>query len=188
MERLKEEMLTKLKDQISTQTLEIEALQQRLQECENEQSKAVGALQQRLQEAEDKLAKETKERKKLSSEIETLKMKLRTDEELEKTKWRELSTSMKKEVKREVTENVSSLEKSIEKNENELKTLPASIKRARGKEISDMEDRMKDKVSKLKDQVTTSSQKQDTEEASYIDLVPSHFQLLIAIYNGMLHV
>lgn len=140
MEYLKENMLAELKDQISTQASVIEALQQRVQECENELSKAAderetqGTHIEQLQKGEEKLAKATDERKK---DIGALHLKLKTDEEIQKTKWKDLTRSMKEEVKREVTQNVDHLQTSIKQNEDKLKKV------ARRKDISDVEERVK---------------------------------------------
>lgn len=181
MEYLKENMLAELKDQISTQASVIEALQQRVQECENELSKAAderetqGTHIEQLQKGEEKLAKATDERKK---DIGALHLKLKTDEEIQKTKWKDLTRSMKEEVKREVTQNVDHLQMSIKQNEDKLKTLPEKIKVARRKDISDVEERVKNASQSAEEnekRLTEMSldtdrklrEKQLTEEVSY---------------------
>ena len=167
MEYPKENMLAQLKDQISTQASVIEALQQRVQECENELSKAAderetqGTHIEQLQKGEEKLAKATDERKK---DIGALHLKLKTDEEIQKTKWKDLTRSMKEEVEREVTQCVHHLKTSIKQNEYKLKTLPEKIKVARRMDISDVEERVKTEVSKLKEQVKNASQSAEENE------------------------
>lgn len=160
MEYLKENMLAELKDQISTQASVIETLQQRVLEYENDLSKAaderetqgthIDALQQQLQ--------------KSKKDIGALHSKIKTDEDIQKTNWKDLTRSMKEEVKREVTQHVDHLEASIKQNEDKLKTLPEKIKVARRKDISDVEERVKTEVSKLKEQVKNASQSTEENE------------------------
>lgn len=167
MEYPKENMLAELKDQISTQAAVIEALQQRVQECENELSKAAderetqGTHIEQLQKGEKKLAKATDDRK---IDIGDLHSKLKTAEGIQTKKWQDLTRSMKEAVEREVTQRVDHLETSIKQNEDKLKTLPEKIKVARRKDISDVEERVKTEVSKLKEQVKNASQSAEENE------------------------